>query len=89
MPMGGVVERSGSLFYVALAKEASLIKDDLLDPVAQLLDAPALIELVREALKRRRPRSAQTGRPGIAPDRLLRCCVLKHLKGRSFRDVPN
>ena len=22
-----------------------------------------------------------------APDRLLRCCVLKHLKGWSFRDV--
>ncbi len=33
------------------------------------------------------PRSARTGRPGIAPDRLLRCCVIKHLKGWSFRDL--
>jgi hypothetical protein len=25
--------------------------------------------------------------PGLAPDRLLRCCVMKHLKGWSFRDL--
>jgi hypothetical protein len=24
---------------------------------------------------------------GLAPDRLLRCCVMKHLKGWSFRDL--
>src|SRR5437899_6869030 len=35
----------------------------------------------------RRPASARNGRPGIAPDRLLRCCVMKHLKGWSFRDL--
>ena len=23
----------------------------------------------------------------MAPDRLLRCCVMKHLKGWSFRDL--
>src|SRR5215472_13111533 len=33
------------------------------------------------------PQSTRTGRPGLAPDRLLRCCVLKHLKGWSFRDL--
>jgi len=35
----------------------------------------------------RRPQLTRTGRDGIAPDRLLRCCVLKHLKGWSFREL--
>src|SRR5437879_9879803 len=42
---------------------------------------------VDELMAGRRPASARNGRPGIAPDRLLRCCVLKHLKGWSFRDL--
>jgi IS5 family transposase len=73
------------LFYLPLGKQAALLKDDLLEPVDQLLDDPALIELVRRCLVARSPASARTGRPGMAPDRLLRCCVLKHLKGWSFR----
>jgi transposase, IS5 family len=75
------------LFYSPLAKQAALLKDDLLDPVDQLLDDPALLELVQQCLAARFPASARTGRPGIAPDRLLRCCVMKHLKGWSFRDL--
>ena len=75
------------LFYSPLARQASLLKDDLLDPVDQLLDDPALLELVQQCLAARFPASARTGRPGIAPDRLLRCCVMKHLKGWSFRDL--
>ncbi len=75
------------LFYMPLAKQAALLKDDLLDPVDQLLNDPALIELVRQCLAIRSPKSTRTGRTGIAPDRLLRCCVLKHLKGWSFRDL--
>jgi hypothetical protein len=51
------------------------------------LDDPELIALVRQCLAARRPQSTRTGRPGIAPDRLLRCCVLKHLKGWSFREL--
>ena len=62
-------------------------KDDLLDPVDQLLDDPALVDLVRQYLAKRSPRSTRTGRRGMAPDRLLRCCVMKHLKGWSFRDL--
>jgi IS5 family transposase len=73
------------LFYVPLARQAALLKDDLLDPVDSLLDDPELVSLFRLRLASRRPLSARTGRPGIAPDRLLRCCVLKHLKGWSFR----
>ena len=75
------------LFYLPLAKQAALLKDDLLEPVDHLLDDPQLIELVRCCLATRHPASLRTGRPGIAPDRVLRCCVLKHLKGWSFRDL--
>ena len=75
------------LFYTPLAKQAALLKDDLLDPVDQLLDDPQLLDLVRNCLTTRCPASTRTGRTGIAPDRLLRSCVLKHLKGWSFRDL--
>jgi hypothetical protein len=69
------------LFFLPLAQQAALLQDDLLDPVDQLLDDPALVELVRQCLATRCPNSTPTGRIGMAPDRLLRCCVLKHLKG--------
>ena len=75
------------LFFLPLAQQVALLKDDLLDAVDPLLDDPELIDLVRQCLATRRPQSTRTGRPGIAPDRLLRCCVLKHLKGWSFRDL--
>src|SRR5207302_924224 len=75
------------LFYSPLALQAALLKDDLLDPVDQLLEDPALLDLVRQCLATRSPASVRTGRPTIAPDRLLRCCVMKHLKGWSFRDL--
>jgi IS5 family transposase len=75
------------LFYSPLARQAALLKDDLLDPVDQLLGDPALLDLVRQCLAKRSPRSTRTGRTGMAPDRLLRCCVMKHLKGWSFRDL--
>ena len=75
------------LFYFPLAQQAALLKDDLLDPVDHLLDDPALLDLVRQCLAKRSPRSTRTGRTGMAPDRLLHCCVLKHLKGWSFRDL--
>ena len=75
------------LFYFPLAQQAALLKDDLLDPVDRLLDDPALVDLVRQSLATRSPLSQRTGRTGMAPDRLLRCCVMKHLKGWSFRDL--
>jgi transposase, IS5 family len=75
------------LFYSPLAQQAALLKDDLLDPVDRLLDDPALVDLVRQCLAARHPLSTRTGRDAIAPDRLLRCCVMKHLKGWSFRDL--
>ncbi len=85
--MIGTTSRQSWLFYLPLARQAALLKDDLLDPVDQWLDDPALVELVRQSLAARRPGSTRTGRPSIAPDRLLRCCVVKHLKGWSFREL--
>ncbi len=75
------------LFFSPLAQQASLLKDDLLDPVDPRWEDPELVELVRQCLVTRCPKSARTGRLGMAPDRLLRSCVLKHLKGWSFRDL--
>jgi transposase, IS5 family len=85
--MIGATSRQFWLFYLPLARQAALLKDDLMEPVDGLLDDPALVELVRQSLAARRPRSRRTGRPSIAPDRLLRCCVVKHLKGWSFREL--
>ena len=85
--MIGTTTHQSWLFYLPLAQQASLLKDDLLDPVDQLLADPELVDLVRTCLKGRHPASARTGRTGIAPDRVLRCCVLKHLKGWSFREL--
>jgi hypothetical protein len=75
------------LFFLPLAQQVALLKDDLLEAVDPLLDDPELIELVRQCPAARRPQSTRTGRPGIAPDRLLRCCELKHMKGWSFREL--
>src|ERR1700724_383276 len=75
------------LFYFPLARQAALLKDDLLDPVDQLLATPTLADVVRQCLATRSPLPQRTGRDGRAPDRLLRCCVTKHLKGWSFRDL--
>ena len=38
------------LFYSPLALQASLLKDDLLDPVDPLLDDPVLLDLVSQCL---------------------------------------
>ena len=85
--MVGSLQHQPSLFYAAFDRQASLIKDDLLDPIDDLLDDPALVSLVRQALARRCPQSDRTGRDSIAPDRLLRCLVLKHIKEWSLREL--
>jgi transposase, IS5 family len=85
--MIGRLHRNRSLFYAAFDREADLIKDDHLDNIDAILDDEQLIELVTLALARRSPRSRTRGREGIAPDRVLRACVLKHLKGWSFREL--
>jgi hypothetical protein len=61
------------LFDLPLAKQAALLKDDLLDPVDQLLEDPALLDLVQQCLAARSPASERTGRPGITP---IACCAV-------------
>jgi IS5 family transposase len=45
------------------------------------------VALSTQALAKRSPGSNKAGREGIAPDRLLRCVVLKHIKGWSYREL--
>jgi len=85
--MIGSTNRQASLFYFAFAKEVSAIKDVTLDELDALLQDEQLLSLTSEKLGGRRLRSKDFGRPGIAPDRLLRCVTLKHLKGWSFREL--
>ena len=85
--MIGSVQRQTSLFYAAFAEQADLIQDPELDELDAILDDEELVDLVRQALKARRPRSAKTGRRGIAPDRLLRCAILKTRRGWSLREL--
>src|SRR4029453_10309485 len=85
--MTGPVVRQGSLFSFAFFKEAAAIRLPELDGIDHLLEDPALLALVQEALERRCAHSRDLGRYSIAPDRLLRCLVLKHLKGWSLRQL--
>ena len=50
------------LFYSPLAKQAALLKDDLLDPVDQLLEDPALVDLVQQVSGRNGPAPTSPGR---------------------------
>ena len=84
--MIGQTQRQSSLFFAAFGREAARIRDETLEAIEELID-DTLVLLVRAKLETRFPQSGRTGRPGIAPDRLLRCCILKHVKGWSFREL--
>lgn len=79
--------RQTSLFYAAFGQQASLIKDDLLDEVDALLDDPILVNTVALAQVGSAPNARTMGRRRMAPDRVLRCYALKHIKNWSFRDL--
>jgi len=83
----GRIHRQASLFSFAFFKEAAAIKDPILEQIDSLLEDDHLLALSRQALAARSAHSAEVGREGIAPDRLLRCVVLKHIKGWSFREL--
>ena len=85
--MIGPLQRQPSLFGFAFFKELACLRDPTLSEIDVLLDDPALEAICSRALATRRQRSRDFGRSTIAPDRLLRCVVLKHLKGWSFRGL--
>jgi IS5 family transposase len=53
----------------------------------EILDDEELIDLVYEALRRRRPQSATRGRKGTPAEVALRMLVLKHMRNWSFEVV--
>jgi transposase, IS5 family len=83
----GKTVRPASLFAFAFFKEVAAISDPMLDSVDWLLEDPKLLALSTQALASRSPGSDKVGREGIAPDRLLRCVVLKHIKRWSYRQL--
>ncbi|HZC34538.1 MAG TPA: ISNCY family transposase [Chthoniobacterales bacterium] len=85
--MIGKTVRPASLFAFAFFKEVAAITDPVLDSVDLLLEDPSLLALSTQVLTSRSASSNRIGREGIAPDRLLRCVVLKHIKGWSYRQL--
>src|SRR5271166_3008206 len=85
--MLGKTVRPASLFAFAFFKEAATIADPILGPLDRFLEDPQLLALSTQVLAARSPNSNKAGREGIAPDRLLRCVVLKHIKGWSYRQL--
>jgi hypothetical protein len=83
----GKTVRQASLFGFAFFKEAASIREPMLNAVDRLLEDRAILALSTEVLAGRAPGSGKVGREGIAPDRLLRCAVLKHIKGWSYRQL--
>jgi transposase, IS5 family len=83
----GKTVRPASLFAFAFFKEVASIADPVLDSVDGLLDDRGLLALSTRALTSRSPGYGKVGRAGIAPDRLLRCAVLEHIKGWSYREL--
>ena len=83
--MIGPLQRQPSLFGFSFFKELPCLQDPTPGKIDLLLDDPGLVAICSLALTGRRQRSMDFGRSTTAPDRLLRCVVLKHLKGWSFR----
>ena len=71
--MIGATSRQSWLFYLPLARQASLLKDDLLDPVDKLLEDSALVELVRQSLAGRHPPARHAPDAPASPPTV--CCA--------------
>src|SRR2546425_5487786 len=83
---GRVVRRKHvqrSVFEVLLP-DADKLWDPALRRVDEVLDDDGLVDLVAEALGRRRAGSRRKGRPGTPAEVVLRMLVLKHLYDWSF-----
>jgi transposase-like protein DUF772 len=63
------------------------LMDAQLRRINQLLEDPALVDLVVEALRRRHPQSARRGRASTPAEVVLRLLVLKHLRSWSYEEL--
>lgn len=72
-----------SVFEIMLP-DGEKLWDPVLRRIDEVLDDEALVELVWDALLRRRPASRKRGRPGTPAEVVLRILVLKHLYDWSF-----
>jgi len=72
-----------SVFEVLLP-DGDKLWDPALRRIDERLDDEALLDLVADALERRRPMSRLRGRPGTPAEVVLRMLVLKHLYDWSF-----
>src|SRR5262249_12699780 len=83
---GGVVRRKHgqrSVFEVLLP-DADKLWDPALRRIDEILEDDELVDLVADALGRRRPGSRKKGRPSTPAEVVLRMLVLKHLYDWSF-----
>lgn len=85
--MVGETQRDTSLFFRSLVLQLGLPPNKQLAQIDAILDDPAILSWAEQALGCRAPNSRKTGRKGMAPDRALRSCALKHIKGWSYRDL--
>lgn len=72
-----------SVFEVLLP-DGEKLWDPVVRRIDEVLEDEELVELVAEALERRRPGSRKRGRPGTPAEVVLRILVLKHLYDWSF-----
>jgi len=72
-----------SVFEVLLP-DGDKLWDPALRRIDEVLDDEELVDLVADALERRRPGSRRKGRPGTPAEVVLRMLVLKHLYDWSF-----
>lgn len=72
-----------SVFEVLLP-DGDKLWDPALRRIDEVLDDEELVDLVADALERRRPSSRRKGRPGTPAEVVLRMLVLKHLYDWSF-----
>jgi transposase, IS5 family len=67
-----------------IAAEVKDLHEDWMRHADRLLEDPAIVAAVYEALAKRRPNSRTRGRPGAPAEVVLRLLVLKHMRNWSY-----
>jgi transposase, IS5 family len=67
-----------------VAAEVKDLYEEWMRQADRVLDDPAIVAAVYEALAHRRPNSRTRGRPGVPAEVVLRLLVLKHVRNWSY-----